>query len=125
MLAAGLQLPLFPLALYVEWKDGLLALLRGRGVSQQWHRPGGTLVATVTNDRRNKLRHPLMKNVMMAKKMTFDSVDAPAQSTVVLNAEQLLPAREVQRGGHCRMLEGDVNSQAATLVTYLRGEQPA
>lgn len=125
MLAARLQLPLFSLAQHAEWQDGQLSLLRERGVSQQWHRPQGALAATVTNDRRNKLRHPLMKNVMMAKKMTFDSVDAPAQSTVVASAEQLLPAREVQRGGNCQMLEGDVNSQAAALVGYLLGEQQA
>ena len=125
MLAARLALPLFSLTQYAEWQDNQLSLLRERGISQQWHRPLGSVLASVTNDRRNKLRHPLMKNVMMAKKMTFDSVDAPAEASTVLGAEQLLPAREVQRGGNCRMLEGDVASQAAAILTYLQGEQQA
>lgn len=125
MLAARLGLPLFSLVQYAQWQDNQLSLLRERGVSQQWHRPQGPVIATVTNDRRNKLRHPLMKNVMMAKKMTFDSVDAPADLVAAMSMEQLLPAREVQRGGHCRMLEGDVNNQAAAILKYLQGEQQA
>lgn len=122
MLAARLDLPLFSLAQYAEWQDGRLSLLRERGTSQQWHRPSGPLLATVTNDRRNKLRHPLMKNVMMAKKMSFDSVIARAEPPAALIAKQLLPAREIQRSGNCRMLEGDLSSQATALLAYLQGE---
>ncbi|PRB81394.1 electron transfer flavoprotein subunit beta [Pseudomonas sp. MYb185] len=125
MLAARLGLPLFSLTQYAEWQNGQLSLLRERGTSQQWHRPQGALVATVTNDRRNKLRHPLMKNVMMAKKMSFDTVIAQAEPSAALALEQLLPAREVQRGGNCRMLDGDVNSQAAALLAYLQGGKQA
>lgn len=125
MLAARLGLPLFSLTQYAQWQDGKLSLLRERGTCQQWHRPTGPLVASVTNDRRNKLRHPLMKNVMMAKKMSFDSLDAPADNAVSLHPEQLQPAREVQRGGNCRMLEGDVQTQAAALLSYLKRESQA
>jgi len=125
MLAARLGLPLFALAQFAEWQDGQLSLLRERGTRQQWHRPQEPLVATVTNDRRNKLRHPLMKNVMMAKKMSFDCVQAPAQRPETVQPVALLPAREVQRGGHCHMLEGDVQAQATALLAYLRKEREA
>lgn len=122
MLAARLDLSLFSLAQYAEWQDGRLSLLRERGTSQQWHRPWGPLLATVTNDRRNKLRHPLMKNVMMARKMSFDSVVAGGAAGSELSPAQLLPAREIQRSGNCRMLEGDLSSQATALLAYLQGE---
>ena len=125
MLAARLHLPLFALAQYAEWQDGQLSLLRERGTSQQWHRPRAALLATVTNDRRNKLRHPLMKNVMMARKMSFETVVAHSEASSWLPLGQLLPAREVQRGGNCRMLEGDVTSQATALLAYLQGEGQA
>lgn len=125
MLAVRLGLPLFPLAQFAEWQDGQLSLVRERGTCQQWHRPQGPLVATVTNDRRNKLRHPLMKNVMMAKKISFDSVQAPAERAPSVQPVALLPAREVQRGGHCYMLEGDVRAQATALLAYLRKEHEA
>lgn len=120
MLAARLGLPLFPLTQYAEWQGDQLSLLRERGTRQQWHRPPGPLVATVTNDRRNKLRHPLMKNVMMAKKMSFDSIEAQGKRKPVVQPAELLPAREVQRGGQCRMLGGDVRTQAAALLACLQ-----
>ncbi len=122
LLAARLGLPLFALAQYAEWQDGRVRLLRERGIRQQWHAVAGPLLATVTNDRRNKLRHPLMKNVMLAKKMTFDSVTASAAEDSSVRLADLAPAREVQRGGQCRLLDGDVPSQARVLAGYLRGE---
>lgn len=125
MLAARLGLPLFSLAQYAEWQNGQLSLLRERGTSQQWHRPSGPVLATVTNDRRNKLRHPLMKNVMMAKKLSFDSIDAATERSAAAQPVQLLPAREIQRGGNCRMLEGDVQNQAAALLACLQKEGQA
>ncbi|MNY32957.1 hypothetical protein D3C86_1672050 [compost metagenome] len=123
LLAARLGLPLFALAQYAEWQDGRVRLLRERGIRQQWHAVDGPLLATVTNDRRNKLRHPLMKNVMLAKKMTFDSVTAGAAADSDVRLADLAPAREVQRGGECRLLDGDVQSQARALAGYLRGEE--
>lgn len=125
MLASRLGWPLFSLTQYAEWQNGRLSLLRERGTSQQWHRPSGPLVATVTNDRRNKLRHPLMKNVMMAKKMSFDTIGAPGERPAAVQPDELLPAREVQRGGNCQMLEGDIKSQAAALLSYLQKERQA
>lgn len=122
LLAVRLGLPLFALAQYAEWQDGRVRLLRERGIREQWHSVAGPLLATVTNDRRNKLRHPLMKNVMLAKKMTFDSVTASAAADSGVRLAVLAPARKVQRGGQCRLLDGDVPSQARALADYLRGE---
>jgi len=116
-----LDLPLFALAQYAEWQGERVRLLRERGIRQQWHAVDGPLLATVTNDRRNKLRHPLMKNVMLAKKMTFDSVTASAAEDSSVLLDNLAPARAVQRGGQCRLLDGDVHSQASALASYLRG----
>ena len=126
MLASALSLPLFALTQYAQWQDGQLCLLRERGIRQQWYRPPGPVLATVTNDRRNKLRHPLMKNVMMAKKLGFDAVTAAADGSP-LRLKALELARDVQRGGQCRMLAGDVGSQADAILAYIRdsGEVPA
>lgn len=120
MLAARLDTPLFSLTQYAQWRGEQLYLLRERGSVQQWLGVTGPVVATVTNDKRNKLRHPLMKNVMLAKKMSFDSLPASAQDNSALQPVELCPAREIQRGGRCLMVEGDVSTQAATVLTYLR-----
>ena len=122
LLAARLGLPLFSLAQFAEWQGESVRLLRERGIRQQWHRVAGPLLATVTNDKRNKLRHPLMKNVMLAKKMSFDTVVAISAQPDILHLCELAAAREVQRGGACRMLGGDVSAQARALAALLCGQ---
>ncbi|KFX69637.1 electron transfer flavoprotein subunit beta [Pseudomonas taeanensis MS-3] len=122
LLAARLGLPLFSLAQFAEWQGETVRLLRERGIRQQWHRVAGPLLVTVTNDKRNKLRHPLMKNVMLAKKMTFDTAVAASAQGSALHLAELAAAREVQRGGACRLLDGDVTAQARALATLLRGQ---
>lgn len=123
LLAASLGLPLFSLAQFAEWQGEAVRLLRERGVRQQWHRVDGPLLVTVTNDKRNKLRHPLMKNVMLAKQMSFDSAVAASGQGSGLMLVELAAARETLRGGACRMLEGEVAAQARALAALLRGSR--
>jgi electron transfer flavoprotein beta subunit len=122
LLAAKLGIELFSLTQFAQWQGETLQLLRERGICQQWHSASAPLLASVTNDRRNKLRHPLMKNVMLAKKMTFEQVSAAAPTNSALSLLALDNAREVTRGGDCRMLTGTAQEQAAALLAYLRGQ---
>ncbi|MNG17545.1 hypothetical protein D3C84_1015390 [compost metagenome] len=94
--------------------------MRERGTCEEWLRVDQPLLASVTNDRRNKLRHPLMKNVMQAKRMTFPQVVASAPVRVGMTLAQLDAAPVIPRLGQCRWLDGDVAEQANALAGWLK-----
>lgn len=80
---------------------------------------------SISNDKSNRLRHPLMKNVMLAKKQTIDvhSPQTPltgpmlAQACIVSN---LVPTDLAARGlKPCKMLEGSVEEQVQALAQHL------
>ena len=96
-------------------------LLRERGAREEWLTVAAPLLASVTNDKRNKLRHPLMKNVMEAKRLSFDGVTAEVPA-VPLALIELAAARAVQRGGDCRLLEGTAPVQARALLDWLKAQ---
>lgn len=92
-------------------------------------RVSGPLVASVTNDR-NRLRHPLMKNVMLAKQQKIDvlsAANAPAEPAglsaapvrvIRIALEPLTSGRRTD--APCRMLPGTIDDQAQALADYLR-----
>ncbi|MBM7059327.1 electron transfer flavoprotein subunit beta [Pseudomonas sp. UL073] len=118
-LASQLGHPLFALAQHAEWAGEQVRLLRERGAREEWLVLEAPLLASVTNDKRNKLRHPLMKNVMEAKRMSFDAVGAPAPASTTLALSELMPARASERGGDCRLLAGTPAQQAKELLVWL------
>lgn len=73
LLAGELGLPYFSLTQYAEWQGDDVRLMRERGLRREWLTLKDSCLATVTNDKRNKLRHPLMKNVMVAKRQTIET----------------------------------------------------
>ncbi|AMO75991.1 electron transfer flavoprotein subunit beta/FixA family protein [Pseudomonas citronellolis] len=121
LLASRLGRPLFALAQHAEWVGERVRLLRERGAREEWLTVAAPLLASVTNDKRNKLRHPLMKNVMEAKRLSFDGVTAEVPA-VPLALIELAAARAVQRGGDCRLLEGTAPVQARALLDWLKAQ---
>jgi electron transfer flavoprotein beta subunit len=120
LLARRLGRPQLAMAQYGQWQDEQLWLMRERGTCEEWLRVDQPMLASVTNDRRNKLRHPLMKNVMQAKRMTFTRVTASTPARVGLTLSQLEIAPVIARGGQCRLLSGDVAEQTKALVGWLK-----
>lgn len=110
----------FAMAQFGQWQGEQLWLMRERGTCEEWLRVDQPLLASVTNDRRNKLRHPLMKNVMQAKRMTFSHVAASAPMRAGMTLSQLQAAPVIPRIGQCRLLSGDVEQQAKALACWLK-----
>jgi electron transfer flavoprotein beta subunit len=63
--------------------QGTLRALRTRSDVTELVRVPDACVVTLTNARTNRLRHPLMKNVMLAKKLAIGRVDGTAAPRVV------------------------------------------
>ncbi|OMG66334.1 electron transfer flavoprotein subunit beta [Stutzerimonas balearica] len=121
LLASRLGRPLFALAQHAEWGGECVRLLRERGAREEWLTVSAPLLASVTNDKRNKLRHPLMKNVMEAKRLSFEGITAQAAAEPLALVE-LAAARVVQRGGDCRLLDGAAPVQARVLLDWLKAQ---
>jgi electron transfer flavoprotein beta subunit len=124
LLARALQLPHLGLAVGVALEDGSAWVTRQRGGRIERVRLPGPALLSVTNDAQNRLRHPLLKNVMAARKLRIDAVDtgAPA-ATVTLAALQ--PVVAAPRGSACRMLQGSADEQAQALAQVLLEGAPA
>jgi electron transfer flavoprotein beta subunit len=105
---------------HIERCDGGVQLIRERGRMEERITLTGPLVASVTNDRRNRLRHPLMKNVMAAKRARFTVIAAspPTEpgNLVLMSLEPPVPG---VRKTACRFLSGAPAEQAAGLASFL------
>jgi electron transfer flavoprotein beta subunit len=119
VLACVLGCPFFGLAQHAQWEAERLVLVREQGRFEERLAVTGRMVASVTNDRRNRLRHPLMKNVMEARRATIGLSEPPEadNSTVVLR--DIVAARPPQREVECRVLTGPLSSQIAELARFL------
>lgn len=110
----------FAMAQMGQWQGEQLWLMRERGTCEEWLGLDQPTLASVTNDRRNKLRHPLMKNVMQAKRMTFSHVMASAPTRSGMTLSQLHVAPVIPRLGECRLLSGDIGQQAKAFSSWLK-----
>jgi electron transfer flavoprotein beta subunit len=103
-------------------KNKDLKFLRARGEVDEWLTLPAPVIASVTNDKSNRLRHPLLKNVMAARRATFTVISPPDADTpprLSLSSVKLSdPAR--RQGAACRILAGPVESQVAELAGFLR-----
>lgn len=122
LLACGLARPLFAMAQFGQWHAQGLQLMRERGTCEEWLNVDEPMVASITNDRRNKLRHPIMKNVMEAKRMSFARVVATAPERTGLTLTGLQVAPLTARGGDCQLLVGDDTQRAQALVGWLKAQ---
>ena len=76
------------------------------------------VVVSVTNDRRNRLRKPLMKNVMMARRAGIETLPPfERKSLAQLSAVRSLAGS--RRAVECELVEGSPDQQAARLAQML------
>lgn len=104
----------------VGFLDGRLEFMREGRAVREWTALPAPVVASVTNDRRNRLRHPLLKNVMAAKRASYPTVKADTElghPDLSLSTASPMPAPS--RGSGCRLLEGPLDRQVVALSRYL------
>ncbi|MCP3728328.1 hypothetical protein M3I53_35355 [Paraburkholderia sp. CNPSo 3272] len=77
--------------------DGTLRALRTRSKVTELVRVPPACVVTLTNARSNRLRHPLMKNVMLAKKLSIETVAHASSVTARIAPAQFVVATGAQR----------------------------
>lgn len=124
LLARSLRLPHVGLTVGVEFQDGSAWATRQRAGRIERVRLPGRALLSVTNDPQNRLRHPLLKNVMAARKLRIDAVEAgAAAANVTLAAMQ--PVVASPRAGACRLLQGSAEAQAEALAQVLLEGVPA
>jgi len=130
-LAESWGLPYVNLALQVQaGASGGWTLLRSGTRQDESLQVPAPAMASISNDKSNRLRHPLMKNVAMAKQFKFEQV-SPDDGFAVTPAAtaqlvQAAPCLSSARGAQaCHMFTGSVEEQAAALAAYLRAPTPA
>lgn len=115
--AARLGLPFF--ARVQDVRAGP-ALLREAQAEEESVALAGRMLCSVTNDRRNRLRKPLMKNVMAARSAKFRMLPAPAPAPEAVRFERLDRVADARRPVECRMAQGDPGTIAAILAGHMR-----
>lgn len=118
LIAHELDLVHVNLALAVESRDRVLWATRQRGATLERVQLSGRAMLSVTNDSHNRLRHPLLKNVMAARKAQFGLLPgAPGNSGITLANMELFSAPPRERS--CRMLAGTAEQRAEALAQVL------
>lgn len=118
-LAEVLRLPFVGLAQEVQCDAGEWVFFRERGDIEERIRLRPAALASITNDKRNRLRFPLMKNIAAAKKAAFVVDDTgPGSDARVRLLSAAVRAVSGQQDG-CRMLAGPIEAQAAELSALL------
>lgn len=117
-LAGLLGVPFFGRAQTIATAGGV-SLMRESGSDAERVIVADQLVASVTNDRRTRLRKPLMKNVMQARQAEFGQIDGANKPSAGISIEQVRPASGTRSGVSCTMLTGPVEQQAQALADLL------
>ncbi len=122
-LAQVAGLPYFPLVLGLQRGDpGFSALRQAATGLERVGLPDRALLS-VTNDNGNRLRHPLMKNVMMVRKALLPDWRAPgALGGGGLHLQAVRPATEPARRSGCEWLRGSPEQKAGALAQLLLAE---
>ena len=109
------------LAHAVVLEDGAFIVRRLRGGREEALHGTPPLLVSVTNERGNRLRRPLMKNVALAKREKVEWVAASAAPTGAASVKlaAAAPAAPARRSGSSRVLTGPVEAQIAELAAYL------
>jgi electron transfer flavoprotein beta subunit len=123
-LAEALAWPFFGLAHEAAPADEGIALGRERGVFDERAVFSAPVVASITNHPRNRLRLPLLKNIMAANRQPIEvrpvAADVAADITARLRPITAEIARPVPRGAlACRFVDGNAEGQAAELARFL------
>lgn len=119
-LAAQLRRPYLSLSLVLRREAGGWSTLRQVAGGLERVQLAGPAVLSVTNDPGNRLRHPLMKNVMMARKASVPVWRAAAPvSGDALQLQAMSPAAEPPRRAACEWIEGSAEDKARALAQEL------
>jgi electron transfer flavoprotein beta subunit len=94
--AAGVPLVAMAEELRVQ-NDGTLRAVRTRSHVTEHVRVPAACVVSLTNARSNRLRHPLMKNVMLAKKLAIDTVAHASNDASRVAPVQCVSASRAER----------------------------
>jgi electron transfer flavoprotein beta subunit len=118
LLACKLGVPFAGRVQAIETRDEL-RLLREAGSFEERYRVAGRMVASVTNDRRTRLRKPLMKNVMLARQASIASSELAPPPSPQLRLVQFTQRTASRTTTDCKLIQGPVEQQAAELATLL------
>ncbi|MCB2060004.1 MAG: hypothetical protein KDE21_05820 [Novosphingobium sp.] len=123
MLAGLLGYAYFGRVQAVETSAGV-QLLRENGAHEERLLLDKPLLASATNDRRSRLRKPLLKNVMTARQATIRAIkpaDAIDGGVRLVSTRALATTRTPL---HCELIEGPLQKQAERLASLLLEAQP-
>jgi electron transfer flavoprotein beta subunit len=118
MLAAKLGAGFFGRAQLAETK-GSLGMMREAGGLEERCTVSGRLVVSVTNDRRTRLRKPLMKNVMLARQAVIGTVKLSPSPPSGLRLVRTTERTSSRAATKCNMIEGTSEAQAQALASLL------
>lgn len=110
----------FGLVQTLDVSEGGVALMRELEKTEEWLDVGSAVLASVTNDRRNHLRHPLMKNVMAAKSAKFERLGGAVSTKPTTLSVVLEKALEKSREVDCMVFEGSVDEKTEKLAEHIR-----
>lgn len=118
LLAGLLGLPFFGRAQTVETANAI-GMMRETGLFSETLSLAGRVVVSVTNDRRTRLRKPLMKNVMQARHAEVGEAAALPVPTAALELSALVPASAGRDRTECVMITGTLAEQANSIAAML------
>ena len=120
LLAGLLGLPFFGRAQTVH-TVGEISMMRDAGLVSETLSLAGPVLVSATNDRRTRLRKPLMKNVMQARQAVVGETAAPQAPTVALDLSGMALSSGGRSRTECAMIAGTMAEQASALATMLWG----
>jgi electron transfer flavoprotein beta subunit len=108
-------------ALHID--GNTLVATRTRGSNLETIRIGSPALVSMVNGRKLRLRYPLLKNVMQARRESIATLpghdQTPAAGSMRLGSAGLAPS--LARESVCRMLVGSTENQAEELARFLVG----
>jgi electron transfer flavoprotein beta subunit len=118
-LAARLQIEFFAQAQLVEAKNGV-RFMRENGGFEEWRALQEPMLVSATNDRRTRLRKPLMKNVMLARQAIIANIDVAPTASNGLSLVGVSERSASRAQTSCKWVDGNYEEQAQALVALLR-----
>lgn len=118
LLAGVLSLPFFGRAQTVEAGD-TIRLMREAERAVETLILSGPMVVSVTNDRRTRLRKPLMKNVMFARQMEIPAIAVCSEASTNVSLAAWRPGAAQREATDCMILGGRAHEQADSLAQLL------
>lgn len=118
-LAEALRMSYVGLAWGLELEDGQVLATRQRGADLERVEPPLPALVSITNHSQNRLRHPLLKNVIMTKKMVIETLHGAGRGPAEVLLDGIAAAAAAERASACRMITGSAAQQAEQLARLL------